>query len=356
MGAGESSAENGKNIILTIDYNIQSLAEALLKRAQENLGAKEGTIIVINPRTGKILALANTPSFNPNEYAKEKLETFPNAAVEKIYEPGSVFKAITMASALEEHAVEPTTTYVDEGILRIGGYKILNYDNRVWGERTMREVLEFSINTGAVFAATELGHSIFMKFLDKFGIFEKTNVSLPGEVASQNRELRQGYNITLATASFGQGIEMTPMQLVRAYSALANKGRLVTPFIIEGETPELSQPILSPQTVLDITSMLVSVTEEGFGKAARVPGYAIAGKTGTAQVSWSALGVQKAGYSDQTVQSFIGYAPAYNPQMLVLVKLTNPKTKTAEYSAVPLFKEIMKYSLDYLEIPPDTEQ
>src|SRR3989344_46848 len=356
LGAGESSAENGKNIILTIDYNIQSLAEALLKRAQENLGAKEGTIIVINPRTGKILALANTPSFNPNEYAKEKLETFPNAAVEKIYEPGSVFKAITMASALEEHAVEPTTTYVDEGILRIGGDKIHNYDNTAGGERTMREVLEFSINTGAVFAATELGHSIFMKFLYKFGIFEKTNVSLPGEVASQNRELRQGYNITLATASFGQGIEMTPMQLVRAYSALANKGRLVTPFIIEGETPELSQPILSPQTVLDITSMLVSVTEEGFGKAARVPGYAIAGKTGTAQVSWSALGVQKAGYSDQTVQSFIGYAPAYNPQMLVLVKLTNPKTKTAEYSAVPLFKEIMKYSLDYVEIPPDTEQ
>ncbi|MBI2642585.1 MAG: penicillin-binding protein 2 [Candidatus Wildermuthbacteria bacterium] len=355
LGDRSSSAKAGENVVLTIDYNIQSVAEALLLRAKKDLGVEEGTIVVMDPRDGKILSLANSPSFDPNEYAKEDLSTFQNAAVEKIFEPGSVLKAITMASALEEGSVTPETTYEDKGILRIGGYKILNYDNRTWGERTMREVLQFSINTGAVFAAEQLGFERFMEYLKKFGIFSKTFIDLPGEVFSQNKELQLGHEINFATASFGQGIEMTPLQLMRAYAAIANGGMLVTPHIVEQKPSDPTGPILSSKTVLDATAMLVSVMEEGYGKSARVPGYFIAGKTGTAQIPWSALGVQKAGYSDQTIQSFIGYAPAYNPQFLVLVKLNNPKTKTAEYSAVPLFKELTKYIIDYLEIPPDYE-
>ncbi|MBI2642146.1 MAG: penicillin-binding protein 2, partial [Candidatus Wildermuthbacteria bacterium] len=349
LGSTKSNAEAGENVVLTIDYNIQSVAEALLKKAKEGLGVEEGTIIVMDPKDGKILSLANSPSFNPNEYAKEDLETFQNAALEKIFEPGSVLKAVTMASALEEGAITPETKYEDKGILRIGGYKILNYDNRTWGTRTMREVLQFSINTGAVFAAEQLGFDRFMEYLKKFGIFSKTFVDLPGEVFSQNKELQLGHEINFATASFGQGIEMTSLQLIRAYAAIANKGMLVTPYITENKKPELTGPMLSSKTVLDATSMLVGVMEEGYGKSARIPGYFIAGKTGTAEIPWSALGIQRAGYSDQTIQSFIGYAPAYNPQFLVLVKLNNPKTKTAEYSAVPLFREITKYIIDYLE-------
>jgi len=355
LGDRSSNAKAGENIVLTIDYNIQSMAEALLKRVQKELGVQEGTIIVMDPRDGKILSLANSPSFNPNEYAKESLETFQNAALEKIFEPGSVLKAVTMASALQEGAITPETTYEDEGILRIGGYKILNYDSRTWGKRTMREVLQFSINTGAVFAAEQLGFDRFMEYLKKFGIFSKTFVDLPGEVFSQNKELQLGHEINFATASFGQGIEMTSLQLMRAYAAISNGGMLVTPYIVEQKPNDPTGPILSSKTVLDATSMLVGVMEEGYGKSARVPGYFIAGKTGTAQIPWSALGIQKAGYSDQTIQSFIGYAPAYNPQFLVLVKLNNPKTKTAEYSAVPLFRELTKYIIDYLEIPPDYE-
>ncbi|OHA69278.1 MAG: hypothetical protein A3A27_01080 [Candidatus Wildermuthbacteria bacterium RIFCSPLOWO2_01_FULL_47_18] len=355
LGDRSSNAKAGENIVLTIDYNIQSMAEALLKRVQKELGVQEGTIIVMDPRDGKILSLANSPSFNPNEYAKESLETFQNAALEKIFEPGSVLKAVTMASALQEGAITPETTYEDEGILRIGGYKILNYDSRTWGKRTMREVLQFSINTGAVFAAEQLGFDRFMEYLKKFGIFSKTFVDLPGEVFSQNKELQLGHEINFATASFGQGVEMTSLQLMRAYAAISNGGMLVTPYIVEQKPNDPTGPILSSKTVLDATSMLVGVMEEGYGKSARVPGYFIAGKTGTAQIPWSALGIQKAGYSDQTIQSFIGYAPAYNPQFLVLVKLNNPKTKTAEYSAVPLFRELTKYIIDYLEIPPDYE-
>ena len=178
---------------------------------------------------------------------------------------------------------------------------------------------------------------------------------MAGEIYSANKELKKGYEITYATASFGQGIEITPMQLARAYSALANGGYLPTPYLKEQE-PELSKSVISQRTASQVTAMLVSVTENGYSKAAQVPGYYVAGKTGTAQVSNSALGINKSGYSDKTVQSFIGYAPAFEPEFLVLVVLHNPKTKTAEYSAIPVFQELAKYILDYYEIPPDHEE
>jgi cell division protein FtsI (penicillin-binding protein 3)/stage V sporulation protein D (sporulation-specific penicillin-binding protein) len=350
-----TSMKDGSDIILTLDFNIQSLAESLLKDAKENLGIEEGTIIVMDPRSGKILTLANTPGFNPNAYALQgNFFLFQNPAVQKIFEPGSVFKPVTMAGALQEKKVTPETTYEDKGVLKIGGYSIYNYDTRVWGKRTMREVLEFSINTGAVFAREQLGDDKFLEYIEKFGIFEPTGIDLPGEAYSQNRELRQGREINLATAAFGQGVEMTQLQLLRAYSAFANRGKMAEPFLVKERLKEQRQ-VLSPETATTITSMLVSVVGEGYSKKARIPGYYIAGKTGTAQISWSALGIKKAGYSDKTVQSFMGYGPAFNPQFLILVKLQNPQTKTAEYSALPIFHELAKYIIDYLAIPPDYE-
>lgn len=350
------TTKNGSDIILTIDSNIQSAAEATLQDAKTNLGVAEGTIIVLDPQSGKIIALANAPTFNVNNYAKVKnFNVFQNNVIEQLFEPGSVFKAITMAGAINEGSITPDTTYIDKGILQIGGYKIFNYGNRTFGQKTMKDVLDFSINTGAVFAEQQLGNIQFAQYVKKFGILDVTGVDLPGEIYSQNSELSQGREINFATASFGQGIEMTSMQLVRAYSAIANGGRLPTPFIAEGAKPQLSDPIISKQTATTVTSMLVDVMENGYGKSSRIPGYYIAGKTGTAQIPWTALGVQKSGYSDETIQSFIGYAPAYNPQFLILIKLNSPQTKTAEYSAVPLFHKLAKYVIDYLEIPPDYE-
>ncbi|MDP6704116.1 MAG: penicillin-binding transpeptidase domain-containing protein, partial [archaeon] len=297
-------------------------------------------------------------NFDPNDFSSiGNIEIFKNPAVQVTYEPGSVFKPLTMASAIDAEAVSPDSTYIDEGIVRIGGRKVLNYDERVWGERSMTQVLEYSINTGSVYVEQQLGHSRFLEYIDRFGIFKPTNIDVAGEVYSENKEFKKGYEINFATAAFGQGIEMTPIQLVRAFSALANKGRMTTPYLTEQKNREieLSEQIISPKTASQVTNMLVSVTENGFAKSARVPGYYIAGKTGTAQISWSALGIPRSGYSDRSIQSFIGYAPAFEPRFILLVKLNDPQTKTAEYSAVPVFQKLAKYILDYYEITPDYE-
>ena len=352
----KDTLQHGEDLQLTIDLNIQSMAETLLLRARENHNIEEGSIIVVDPMEGKILALANYPNFNPNTYSEvADLSIFQNPAVESIFEPGSVFKPLTMAFGIDAGKITPSTIYEDKGVVRIGGYKVLNYDERVWGERTMTEVLEYSINTGVVFAEAETGHQTFLDYMKAFGMFKPTKVDLAGEIYSRNKELKKGYEINYATASFGQGIEITPMQLVRSYSALANGGYLVTPHLVQQDT-FLTERVINERTASQVTGMLVSVTENGFAKRARIPGYYVAGKTGTAQISYSALGENKSGYSDKTIQSFVGYAPAFEPRFLALVKLNNPQTKTAEYSAIPMFHELIKYIIDYYEIPPDYEE
>jgi stage V sporulation protein D (sporulation-specific penicillin-binding protein) len=356
--------QKGADLVLTIDPNIQFFAEKLLTEAAKNLSFREGTIIVMDPGTGRIIALANFPSFDPNNYFEERnFEVFQNPALQKIFEPGSAFKPFTIAAALQEQKVTPETTYFDEGIVRIGGYAIYNYDKRSYGQATIREVLEKSINTGAVFAERQLGDQNFLSYIKKFGFMEPTGVDLQGEIFSENKTLLRGREINFATASFGQGIELTPLQLIRAFSSLVNGGKLVRPFVVsriinqngsvEEIKPEIGPQVISQETSNTISSLLVSVVENGFGKRARIPGYYIGGKTGTAQVPWTALGIQKAGYSDETIQSFLGFAPAFNPRFIILVKLNNPKTKTAEYSAVPIFHDLAKYIIDYWAIPPD---
>ncbi len=353
---GLSNSDNkGADLQLTIDYNIQYLAEKLLRGAEKTLNIEGGTIIVIDPNTGKLLALADLPSFNPSEYSEETdFSVFQSDAIQKIFEPGSVFKPITMAAALDQGKITPETTYRDPGVLEIGGWPIYNYGQRTYsGDITMTQVLEKSINTGAVFAESTLGHKKFLEYITRFGVFEKTGINLQGEISSKNAEFKKGYEINYATASFGQGIEMTPIQLVRAFSVIANGGKLVKPYLIEQEPEIGNNSIISPQTASKVTAMLVSVVEAAYTRAAQIPGYYVAGKTGTAQVSYSSLGINQRGYSDKTWQSFIGFAPAFNPQFLILVKLNNPATKTAEYSAVPIFQELAKYIVDYYQIPPD---
>jgi len=351
---------DGSDIYLTIDYNIQFQAESLLKKAKENLDIEAGQIIVVKPDSGKILALADFPFFNPNQYSKERdLDVFQNGAVQKLFEPGSIFKPFTMAAALNEGKITPDTTYVDTGAVKFGTYTIHNFNNEVFGQQTMTQVLEESINTGAVFAEEQLLHKIFLGYIEKFGFTEKTGIDLQGEVYSRNDNLRNGPDINFATSSFGQGIEATPMQIIRGYSAIANGGKLVKPFIVEKivngsdesySKTELSQQVISQETVSQLSSMLISVVDNGFNSVAKIPGYYIAGKTGTAQIP---LKTGKGYEPDKTIQSFVGYGPVFNPQFLILVKLDNPKVSKSSLSAVPIFKELTHYIINYWKIPPD---
>ncbi|GAI31848.1 unnamed protein product, partial [marine sediment metagenome] len=292
----------------------------------------------------------------PNHYSEVDFELFQNSAVQELFEPGSAFKPITMAAALEQEKITPKTTYIDTGKVKIGEHTIHNYGEKVWGKQTMTGVLEKSINTGAVFVERQLGHELFLEYIDLFGFFEPTGIDLQGEEFSENREFKKGYEINFATASYGQGIEMTPIQLARAFCAIANGGKLVRPYIvekivengtiIETQAEISSEQVISQKTASQLTAMLISVVENGFAKAAKVPDYYIAGKTGTAQIPWSTLDIDKRGYSQETWQSFIGFAPAFSPKFLILIKLDNPGAKTAEYSAVPIFKELAKYIID----------
>jgi cell division protein FtsI/penicillin-binding protein 2 len=359
----ENLPKKGADVFLTLDYNIQYFAEKLLKEAKSRWDIDAGQVIVEEPSTGKILALADFPSFDPNYYSGQKdFSVFLNSAIQKLFEPGSVFKPITMAAGLQEGLITPDTKYEDKGYVEVGGPPIYNFQRRVWGEQSMTDVLRNSINTGAVFVQQKLGKDLFLKYLEKFGFFEKTGIDLQGEVSSLNETLRHGYPRDFATASFGQGIEVTPIQLVRAFGAIANGGKLMRPYIVEKiikpdgtelkTKPEIQREVISPQTSNKLTSMLIKVVDKGSARRAKIEGYFIAGKTGTAQVA-----VETGGYSQtKTIHSFIGYFPAFNPKFLIFIKLDNPKgTQVAAYTAVPLFRELAKYIIDSEEIPPSYE-
>ncbi len=357
----EQDSLDGSDAYLTIDYNIQLQAEALLKKAQEKYSIDSGQIIVMDPKTGKIFALANSPTFDPNLYSKEKdLGVFQNGATQKLFEPGSIMKPFTMAVVINEGKITPNTSYVDSGYVKIGPETIHNFDDEKYGTQTMTQVLENSINTGAVFAEQQIPHKTFWDYITKLGFAQKTGVDLQGETYSKNEALKNGHDVEYATASFGQGIEITPLQIARAYCALANGGKLVKPYIVDKvlnngqETysePEFSNQIFSQNTLAQVNSMLISVVDNGFNKVAKIPGYYFAGKTGTAQIPLP----NGRGYmpDNNTIQSFVGYGPVYNPKFLILVKLDNPKVSKSALSAVPIYKELANYLINYWKIPPD---
>jgi cell division protein FtsI/penicillin-binding protein 2 len=307
--------------------------------------------------------MAKNPNFDPNNYKdfakkEETIKLFKNNSCQELFEPGSVFKPFTMSAALNEGKVTPETKYIDTGIVQIGGSTVYNYGQRSYGEQTMTQVLEKSINTGAVFAKNQLGNEAFAKYIEEFGLFEPTGIDIP-EAYSQNLEFKKGYEINYATAAFGQGVQITSIQLIRGYCALANGGWLVQPSIVQNgrknPDPSKHRQIISKDTSDTIKKMLVSVIENGYSKKAKIPGYSIAGKTGTAQLSWAVYDIDRKGYSDQTMQSFIGFFPAYDPKYLALIKLKEPEAKTAEYSALPVFHELSKQILYLNQVPPDVD-
>ena len=365
----EKESLNGASLRLTIDYNIQFMAEKVLNESIKKYSAEGGEIIVMNPNTGAIIAMAQNPNFNPNNYQNASMESFQNSCIQKLFEPGSTFKPITIAMAINEKVVTPDTIHDDKlGYKQFGTYKVYNYSQKVWGKVTMTEILQGSINTGVMYAESLIGHEKFYNYLKSFGLFENTGIDLNGEVSSSNKELKKALDnrieVTFGNVSFGQGVGITPLQMIRAFSTIINGGKLMKPYVVETITTAgkekkieptiIKENVISSETSSTIKNMMVNVVEKGFGHLAKISGYYIGGKTGTSQIPYSSLGINKSGYSDKTWQTFMGFAPAYDPQFIILVKLNNPTaTKTSEYSAVPTFHSLAKYIIDYWQIPPD---
>ncbi|PIP16919.1 MAG: hypothetical protein COX44_02730 [Candidatus Portnoybacteria bacterium CG23_combo_of_CG06-09_8_20_14_all_37_13] len=354
-------AENGADLILTIDQNIQFKAEKELKQLVERWQAVGGTIIIMEPASGAIRAMANWPSFDPNQYSQvEDIGIFLNPAVQEVYEPGSVFKLITLAAGLDSGRVTPQTVYEDNGQIRIKGSIISNVNGKSYGQQTMTQVLEKSINTGAVFVQQEIGQDIFRDYIQRFNFSQPTGVDLTGEVGGDISNIFTDREINLATISFGQGITVTPLGLIAAIGTIANQGKLMQPYLVEKiidsdgletiKEPHLIKEVISSKTAEELTKMMVSVVENGFGKPAGVSGYNIAGKTGTAQIP----DPKEGGYSsEETIHTFVGFAPAFNPQFVILIKLDQPKgISFAADSTSPVFKKMAEYLFNYLEIPP----
>lgn len=356
-----TEATNGASVTLTLDHTVQYQACSKLKAAVAKHGADGGAVVIMEVQTGKLLAVCGQPDFDPNTYAKtENPSAFNNPVVYGAYEPGSVFKAITMAAALDQGKVTPQSTYVDTGAEKIGAFTIRNSDLEAHGRQTMTDVLEKSLNTGAIFAARQAGLNTFARYVTNFGFGEKTGVQLSGEIAGNISALQKTGDIFLATASFGQGITVTPIQLVAAFGAIANGGKLMQPYLVENveyadghedvTDPHVVRQVLQQDTAATLAAMLVNVVEKGHGTRAGVPGYYVAGKTGTAQVR----ATTGSGYdAHKTIGSFAGFAPVENPRFVMLTRIDAPKdVQFAESSAAPLFGDVMDFLLKYYDVAP----
>lgn len=350
----------GSDLYLTIDSEIQYLAESTLAAALESTGAESGTIIIMQPRTGEVLALANLPTFDPNRFASEDRTLFDNPAISHQYEPGSVLKVLTMAIALEQGVVEPTSTYNDTGMIEVGGVEIYNWDRAAHGVVDMTELLAKSLNVGAATLSLKLGPTRFYAGLEAFGLGRPTGVDLASEIGGTLRKPGNSdwFESDLGTNAFGQGLALTPLQLVTAVAAVANDGLLVQPHILtrrvdpDGEwvafEPTVVGRAISPQTARILADMLANALERE-ASGALVPGYRIAGKTGTAEIPLPG------GYDpEKTIASFIGFGPLDDPQFIVLVKLDKPtSSRWGSQTAAPVFSELVQRLVVLMEIAPD---
>lgn len=357
-------AVDGNDLVLTIDRTIQLVTCDRLKAWVLQHGADGGSVIIMDPKTGAILAMCATPDYDPEEYSKSPVEAYANPAIFHPYEPGSIFKPITMAMGLDLGVVSPTTIYEDKGKLVINGFTIENSDRKVHGRQTMIEVLNESLNTGAIFVAKKVGLEKFRTYVKAFGFGTLTGIELDTEAAGNIKSLDETREIYLATASFGQGITVTPLQIVTAFAALANGGNLMQPYIVDEiikpdgtikrTEPKIVRQVISERASTLLGGMLVNVVRKGHGKRAGVDGYFVGGKTGTAQVPKK----DGRGYeAHATIGSFAGFAPVDDPRFVMLVKIDRPRdVQWAESSAAPLFGDLARFLVQYLEIPPDEKE
>ncbi len=351
--------DQGADLYLTIDREIQFLAEQSLQTAVERYGAAGGEIIVMEPKTGRILAMAVGPAFDPNNYLANPEALKPNPAISAQYEPGSTFKIITLAAALQSGAVTPETTYLDTGYIEVGGVGIRNWNGAAWGVQDMTGVLQNSLNVGTAWISTRMGPKTFYDYMTAFGIGQVTNIDLSGEATGRLKSPGDPdwYESDLGTNAFGQGVATTPMQLLTAISAVANGGAMMQPHLLERvansdkvhtiQPQVLGRPI-SADVAATLNNMLaISVEREASG--ALVPGYRIAGKTGTAEIPIPG------GYDlDKTITSFVGWGPVDNPRFIILVKLDKPTlSRWGSETAAPAFSELAQRLVVLLGIPPD---
>ncbi|MCL5006873.1 MAG: penicillin-binding protein 2 [Patescibacteria group bacterium] len=348
-GSSDGLVSTSQDIHLTIDRNIQSQAEYLLSEAVKAHQAAGGTFVVEDPSTGAILALANLPDFNPNNYWQYQVQSFTDPAIQSIFEPGSIMKPVTMASALDAGAVQTSTEYYDSGRLVLNGQTIFDWDHKAHGWTNMTTVIADSLNIGAAFVENKLGDAAFLNYLDKFGFDQKTGIDLPGEVVGSLHQLtrKQTQPIDWATASFGQGVSATPLRMVEAISAIANQGVMMQPYVDADQQPKEVRRVVSA-TAAEETAIMME-HDVMHGKLAEIPGYTVAGKSGTAQVP----NLKTGGYTNQVIDSYIGFAPALNPRFVALIVLYDPAGAPLSGIVVPYWQQLGSFILNYYNVPPD---
>lgn len=358
----EMPYQQGASIVLTIDRNLQWIAETALRDAVEKWDAQGGHIIMMDPRNGDILALASLPTYDPTTIDldhPDSLALLRSRAASDIYEPGSTMKVITMAAALEAGIISPHTTFVDTGAVVIDDRTIRNFDLSYHGEQTMTQVLQRSLNTGTVWVAQQLGARTYYEYVYKFGFGASTQSGLPGEiggVVTDSTDIRWS-PAQLATNSFGQGIAVTPLQIVQAYATIARGGipvqpRLVSAIItddgVQQFDPQTDSRVISRETAATLTTMMQAVVDGVLGHPAQVEGWPVAGKSGTSDV------VEEGAYLEgESLASFAGFAPANDPRIVVLVRIDRPQGEIfGGIVAAPIFSELMSVVLPYLGVPP----
>jgi cell division protein FtsI (penicillin-binding protein 3) len=345
----------GKNVRLTIDHQVQANAEDVLADTVSRYGAKAASAIVMDPQTGAILAMAVAPGYNANRFPTTRADRRRNRAVTDTYEPGSTFKLVTVAAALEEHAVTPQTTFRLAPQVRVADRVIREAHTRGTVNYNVRQIVEYSSNIGTIAVAQRLGAGRLSSWVDRFGFGKLTGIDFPGESPGFALPLDQWSGSTIGTVPIGHGIAVTPIQMARAYAAVANGGRLVEPHLIDrigGVT--VAHPrgkrILSTEVSTQMLSLLRGVVLEGTGTEAAVPGYTVAGKTGTA----AKIDPDGTYSTTRYVASFVGLVPATKPRLVVMVMVDEPRG--AFYGgevAAPAFRDIARFNLQHLEVPPD---
>lgn len=354
---------NGTTLVLTINRDLQAKVESILDQALSDHGAENGTIIVMDPRNGEILAMAATPRMDLNSYG-DYFKLYDNGSqynrsIGTAYEPGSVLKVLTMAAALDSGTVTPGTTYVDTGAIEVGGITIRNWNRDAWGQQDMVGCLQHSLNVCMAWISSQMGMQNFYGYMERFGFGHSTGIDLSGEAVGRLKQPGDGdwYPVDLGTNAFGQGITVTPMQMLMAVSSIANDGKMVTPHVLYSMLRDGHQynvpsqyagsPI-TPETARTLNEML-AVSLEQESSQALLPGYRLAGKTGTAQIPTDY------GYDfTHTNASFIGWGPADDPQFMVYIWLQKPSSSIwASETAAPVFSQVAEQTVILLNIPPD---
>lgn len=357
-----SGAVDGQNLIISIDRSIQFLVEKQLKQGIEKYGAASGMVGVMEPKTGKILAMASFPAFDPRDYQDYQDSLYKNPFISDLYEPGSTFKPFIMSSALDAKAVTPQTKCnICQGPISLSGYEIHTWNDKYFKNINMIETIQRSDNTGMVFTAQKLGLDRMLAYLGRFGIGSETGIDLQGEVSAALKPKNEWYAVDLATAGFGQGISVTPIEILSGIATIANEGKRMEPHVIEAvealdETvvkipPKLIDTPISTKTAKIMTEIMINAVNKGEASWARPKGYRIAGKTGTASIP-----IQGHYDPNQTIASFVGFAPADNPKFAILVIFSRPVTSIyGSETAAPTFFKIAKSILEYYGIPPEGE-